>query len=325
MIRFGVIGAGRITRTFADAIKTTDAELYAIASRSQKKADTYKKDLGFTVAYGSYEAMLNDPKVDVVYVATPHGLHYEQMMMILDYNKAILCEKAFTLNEKEAKAVFSKAKAKNVFVMEAMWSRFLPTVQQVLKKVNEGIIGEMIKLEATFFINANSSDDDRIFNINLGGGALLDIGIYPLTFAHLFFGNPTKVMSNVEKHHTGVDITETIHYLYDNSEAVLKASFKKDESLDATLYGKHGKIHMPRFWMMEEAFIYDENDELIETIHFPHQVNGFEYQINEVIKRLTNNEIESKIMPHKTTLEILNQMDALRATWKVTYPNEKKD
>jgi predicted dehydrogenase len=323
MIRFGVIGAGNIARKFCEAANGVEANLYAVASRNIEKAKDYQKTYGFEKAYGSYASMFADPLVDCVYIATPHGLHYEHMMLALDYNKHILCEKAFTLNEKQAKAVLDKAHEKGCFVMEALWTRFIPTMREVQSLVNEGIIGDITKVEANFCFKASKEDDNRLFAPHLGGGALLDIGIYPLTFANLFLGSPKKIESKVAYYHTGVDLSSEIKFIYDNATAHLVSSFDYTLPIDGFIYGTKGYIHMPMFLESKQALIYDETNNLIKEIKQDHIVNGMEYEILEVIKCITDGKLESPIMPHSETLSIMNQMDEIRKQWNLVYPQEK--
>ena len=324
MVKFGVIGAGRIANVFATSMKvTSNGQLQAVASRNLKRAEDFKEKYGFEKAYGSYQALYEDSSVDCIYVATPHGLHYEQMMEILDYGKHILCEKPFTLNHKQAQAVFKKAKEKKLFVMEAMWTRFLPVIKAVKQKVDEGMIGTIKHLEATFHFNPEKNNEDRLFKRELGGGALLDIGIYPITFANLFLGRPNEVSSEVRMYKTGVDLEETITYHYDTAQAVLKASLDKEDKRDAVIIGSKGTIIVPRFWEAQKAMVYDTNNHLLETIEYKHEAAGFEYEIQEVINCIQNGKLESGIMPASETIEILKQMDNLRQSWGLTYPQEK--
>ncbi len=322
MIKFGLIGAGRIAHAFAASIKVTDAKLVAVASRDEKKALVFKEQYNLEKAYGSYEELYNDETINCIYVATPHGLHYEQMLDIIKASKHILCEKAFTLNHKQALDVFKKAKAKNLFVMEAMWTRFLPVIKKVKALIKEGIIGKVETLEACFHFNPEKNERDRLFNPKLGGGALLDIGIYPITLANLILGEPKQIKSKVKRFKTGVDLEETITYHYGHAVAYLSASLDKPEKREAIIKGTKGHIFLPHFWAAEKALVYDEHNQLIKTIEQKHQVMGFEYEINEVIDCLKKGKQESDIMPHKTTIAILKQMDGLRKTWGLSYPQE---
>jgi dihydrodiol dehydrogenase / D-xylose 1-dehydrogenase (NADP) len=323
MIKFGVMGAGNIANKFCEAAKGIGVNLYAVASRDIEKAEAFKNRNGIEKAYGSYTSMLEDPLVDCVYIATPHGLHYEHMMLALEHGKHILCEKAFTLNEKQAKVVLDKAHTKDCFVMEALWTRFLPAIRDVQALVLDGIIGDVIKVEANFGFKASKDDDSRLFAPHLGGGALLDIGIYPLTFADLFLGTPQKIESTVVYYHTGVDLSSEITLSYPNATAHLKFSFDHNLPIESFIRGTNGYIHMPMFIGAEHALIYNQNGTLIKEIKHPHDVNGMEYEILEVIKCIANGRKESYIMPHEKTLSLLNQMDQLRKQWNLIYPQEK--
>ncbi|MGS0973591.1 MAG: Gfo/Idh/MocA family protein [Candidatus Izemoplasmataceae bacterium] len=327
MMKFGVIGAGNIANTFCTAVNEADvdAKLYAIGSRSIEKANQYKETYGFVKAYGSYTELFQDAEIDVIYIATPHGLHYEQMLEILDYKKHILCEKSFTLNHNQAKEIFEKAKKQNVFIMEAVWTRFLPTIKRLQELVKDGLIGDIVKVEADFCFQADKNDENRLFNPSLGGGALLDVGIYPITFANLFMGIPSKMTSKMKKHHTGVDLTEEILFTYPNGEAILNASLAENRPLKGLITGTKGYIDVKNFFYTEQAFIYDQNNNLIKELHFPHEVNGFEYEIKETIDCINQGKLESDVLPHKETLSILKQMDELRASWDFTYPQEKEE
>ncbi|MFU8793502.1 MAG: Gfo/Idh/MocA family protein [Acholeplasmataceae bacterium] len=322
MIAFGVIGAGNIARTFCEAVNGIGGHLYAVASRDIDKAKDYQKTYGFDKAYANYESLLEDPFVDCVYIATPHGLHYEHMMLALDYGKHILCEKAFTLNEKQAKAVLDKAKVKGRFVMEALWTRFLPTVKEVLTLVQDGLIGDIIKVEANFCFKATLGDENRLFAPHLGGGALLDVGIYPLTFADLFLGTPENIESTVDLYHTGVDLSSDIKLTYPHATAHLKASLGYNIPIEGFIYGSKGYIHMPGFFAAQHALIYNRDNELIKEIKHPHMVNGMEYEILETINCILNHQLESPLMTHDKTLEMMRLMDTLRNQWSLKYPQE---
>ncbi len=323
MIKFGIIGAGNIAHTFAEALSATEGEAYAVASRNMAKAEAFKDKHQFKKAYDSYQDLYQDEAVDCVYIATPHGLHYEHMMEALDYNKPIICEKAFTLNSVQAQAVYDKAHQRGVFVLEAMWTRFLPTIQAVVKAVNDGVIGDVVELNANFHFQPDKHDEHRLFNPALGGGALLDIGIYPITLANLILGEPTTITSEVTFYHTGTDLEETITYHYENATATLSASLDKPVNRDAIIKGTKGIIKLPRFWASEHAHIYDLNNQHINTIAYPHDVNGFEYQIRAVIDCLKAGKLESHIMPASTSIAVLKQMDALRKDWQMRYPQEE--
>ncbi|QWC00583.1 Gfo/Idh/MocA family oxidoreductase [Mycoplasmatota bacterium] len=326
MIKIGVIGAGNIAQKFSEAVKESklvDGELYAVASRNLEKAEKFKNNYNFLKAYGSYEELYQDPNVDLVYIAVPHAFHYDQMMKALDYSKNILCEKPFTINAELAKKVFKKAKEKQVFVMEAMWTRFLPVIQEVQKEIENNLIGDINLLESDFCFYPNKAIDHRLYQPKLGGGALLDVGIYPITFANIFMGSPKKITSTVEMYETGVDATENIIYHYEHGKAILNASIVKEKPLLATIVGNKGKIIVEGLHETESAKVYDKNDKLIKDIKIQHDTNGFEYEIKEAIDCIKANKLESDIVSHQVTISVLEQMDQIRKDWNFQYPIEK--
>ncbi len=324
MVRFGVLGAGSIAHAFCKAALSTEGILQAIASSSIERANAFVEEYGFVSAYDDYEALMKDDQVDCVYIATPHSFHYEQMLECLENNKNILCEKSFTLNAKQAEHIFALAKEKSLFVMEAMWTRFLPVIKELLEYVNCGEFGEIIKIESGFGFDVSNLSRPRLKDLELGGGALLDVGIYPITIANLFLGKPKSIRSKVEFFDTGVDSSEKITYVYDNAKCTLLASFEENLGSYTWIYGTKYKALIPFFHGAEEAFIYDETAEMIKTIEYPHEVNGLEYEIMEVISCLENGRLESLIMTPETTVEILRQMDEIRSSWNLVYPGESE-
>ena len=324
MVKFGIIGAGDIANVFAEALNAMGGEAYAVASRDYHKATEFKQRHGFTKAYGSYEAMLEDPEVDCVYIATPHALHETHMMLALSYDKHVLCEKPFTLNEAQAQSVFRMAKEKKRFVMEAMWTRFLPVIKALQQLINSGVIGDVTKITCDFCFDLlqGKAPKSRLLDLELGAGALLDIGIYNITFATLFLGLPQRVESRVVLHAHGMDETDDITFYYPNAVAHLYASISEYKPTDGFIYGTKGRIKVFDFFRTEKAEVYDLSGNLIQTIAHPHMRNGFEYEILEVIECINHGKLESDVMSHQESRNILKLMDALRADWNLTYPNE---
>ena len=324
MIRFGVIGAGRIARIFCNAVNGIKGNLYAIASRDLSRAAEYMETYGFEEAYDSYELMMKDPKVDCVYIATPHGLHYDHMMLALTHHKHVICEKPFTLNEKEALEVLKLAKKNKCFVMEAMWTRFLPTILEVQELINQGIIGEIEKIEVAFGFDVGPRRVGRLFDPLMGGGALLDIGVYSLTFAHIFLGSPLSFETKASLNYNNFDLSNESIFYYEKAKAYI--SSRLDQELDNTgyIYGTKGYIKVDHFWQTEKAFVYNLEHQLIKEISYPHQINGFEYEIKAAIQSMENKQLECPKMPHHITLEIMHQMDLLRKEWNLSFPTEKE-
>jgi len=322
VIKFGVLGAGRIARTFSDSVNGIHETLYGIASRDLLRAEQFQSEYGFVKAYGSYEELLDDPNIDCVYIATPHGLHFEQMKMCLEKGKHILCEKSFTLNLDQAKIILEMAEAKNLFVMEAMWTRFLPTIQEVCKMIQNDAIGDIFQIDASFGFETATSTKDRLFNPELGGGSLLDIGIYPITLANLLLGVPDSFETLSSFYASGVDTSAKITYFYPEAEAILNISFLDNLGNDAYIYGTKGYFHIPNFHACEFATLYNNNHKVVKMIEHKHIINGFEYEIFEAIRCIKKKLIESPLMKHEDTLEIMRQMDEIRKSWNFKYPQE---
>lgn len=324
MLRFGIIGAGKIAHRFAQAAIGVNETIQAIASRDQSHAIAFQEQYHIPSAYGNYLELFQDPLVDIVYIATPHGFHFEHMMAALEHDKHVLCEKAFTLNQKQAKQVFELANKKKRFCMEAMWTRFLPVIQEAKSWVNQDLIGEIIQIDATFAFPAHLHPESRLIDPHLGGGALLDIGIYPITIANLFLGKPLTIESTCKKAESGVDLANQITFTYPQAEANLISSFVDEECVEAFIYGTKGYIQIPSFHGAQTAMLFDRNHKIIKEFEHKHLVNGLEYEIFETVRQIKKKALESPLMSQEDTLEILRQMDEIRASWDLKYPQESK-
>jgi predicted dehydrogenase len=322
MVKFGIIGAGKIAHQFTKALLGINEYLYAVASRDLGRAMEFAQIYDIEKYYGSYEELLKDPEVQCVYIATPMSEHYKNMLDCLYAGKHVICEKTFTLNYKEAKIVCNLAKEKGLFLMEAMWTRFLPTIQEVQKVINEGMIGDIVQIESFINLRLDLPLESRIFSKALGGGALLDVGVYPINMANLFLGIPDSFDTEVKFAKTGVDSEEKITYFYPHSHATLYASVINNDKKDTYIYGTKGYVHIPGFWSTETAIVFNNHHKIIKEIEHKHIVNGMEYEIFEAVKCIKKKLIESPIMPHKTTLDIMRQMDEIRKSWDLVYPTE---
>lgn len=323
-VRFGILGAGKIAHKFAEAIRGIGGVPAAVASREKDRAEAFGDRYGIASRYGSYAELLADPRIECVYVATPHGLHREHMLACLEAGKPVLCEKAFTLDLREAEEVFTLAEAKGLFVMEAMWTHFLPVIREARTAVQNGEIGKVVSLTANFAFLGNRNPAGRLLDPALGGGALLDIGIYPITLANLFLGIPETIRAEARFAATGVDVDETITYGYPDAEALLRASFLKIRSRTAHIRGTEGSLVLPAFWAAERADIRDVSGHLRRRIVSPHLVNGMEFEITEAARCLREGRKESPLMPWSETREILRQMDEIRGLWNFRYPRENR-
>ncbi len=324
MVRFGVLGAGSIAHAFSKAVKATDGILQAIASSSLERAQTFVEEYGYDHCFDDYEKLMLDDTVDCIYIATANAYHYQHIIDSLRQGKHVLCEKSFTLNHRQAKEVFTLAREKGLFVMEAMWTRFLPVIQELHARVTNGDLGEITAVESAFGFDISTFTRPRLKDPQQGGGALLDIGVYTVTMANIFLGRPLKFKSKVDFFDTGVDSSAEIIYRYPNAKAKLIMSFEENIGSYTWIHGTKGKAFIPVFQAADEVLIYDLSGEISDTINYPHQVNGLEYEIMEVIRSIENHQQESKIMPASETVEILRQMDLIRASWNLVYPDESK-
>lgn len=321
--KFGVIGLGWIANEFCEALSIIPmTELHAVASRSKEKAIKFKEKHNAVKAYGSYEELYNDEEIDIVYVATPMAMHFQNMLDIIDSGKHILCEKSFTLNSKEAKIIKDKAHQKNLFVMEALWTRFNPTIKTIQEIVLSGEIGDVERIDVEFSIYRDFDKTSRIFSNELGGGALLDVGIYPITFTDIFIGlNPLEIDSSAELAPTGVDQDCEVRLNYGNKTAKLIFGTKRKGENYATIYGTQGRIVVKDFWSTQNAEVHLKNG-LMRTINIKFIRNGLEYQVMHMIGRLEQGKLESDIMPLSKTIEVMKFMDSLRNEWGVRYKSE---
>jgi predicted dehydrogenase len=322
-VRWGILGTGRIAKQFAEGLRSLpDAELVAVGSRAQATADSFAKDFTVPFRHASYAALVNDPKVDAVYVATPHSLHAENTLLALEAGKPVLCEKPFTINAPQAEKVIQTARSKKILVMEAMWSRFLPSIHRLRELLAEGVIGEPRMLTADFGFKA-SHDKGRLFDPALGGGALLDVGIYPVSFASMLFGPPAKVTGQAELGATGVDEQAAMVLSHAKGElSVLHTSIRANTFQDATILGTKGriKLHTP-WWKASDLTLYlDEGGE--ELFEFPYTSNGFQFEAAAFMECLREGKLESEVMPLDETLSIMKTLDTLRSQWGLKYPME---
>lgn len=322
--RWGILGLGNIARKFADGLKSVPgAELAAVGSRTQEKADKFGDQFGATRRYGSYEALAADPGVDAVYIASPHPMHKDDSLLCLDHGKAVLCEKPFTINADEAAQVIRVAREKNIFLMEAMWTRFTPLMGQVRELVRDGAIGDVRMIQADFGFRAGFNPESRLFAPALGGGALLDVGVYPLSFASMLLGTPVHVTGTAHLAESGVDDNAAMVLRYPKGEvAVLATSVNINTPQAAMILGTEGRIHIhPPFWI-PKTLTLSRSGKDDEPIELPYEGNGYNYEAQEVARCMGQGLTESPIMPLDESLEIMKTMDALRAQWGVKYPME---
>ena len=326
--RWGILGTGNIAAKFATCLAVCDnAILHAVGSRSQESADTFGNRFKAPVRHASYEALAEDPDVDVVYIATPHALHKENAIRCLRAGKAVLCEKPLTLNLREAEEIVAVARETGCFLMEGMWTRFFPAIQQVEQWIAAGAIGEPRMVQSSFGFRMEYSGRGRLWDPALGGGSLLDVGIYPITIASIAFQDPpASICGAAHLSDRGVDEQAAFVLKFIGGRlAVLSSAIRTRTNWDSYIYGESGmiKIHSP-FWSPEKATLLPAEgaDRPEETFEQPMESLGFEYEIREVMRCLDAGLVECPAMPHRRTLEIMGTMDMLREQWDMAYPGE---
>lgn len=323
-MKLGILGTGYIAEMVAPALAALpEITCYAAASRTPGKAEAFAREHGFEKACTSYEEMLSDPEVELVYVATPHSHHFEHMMLCLEYGKHVICEKAFTLNARQAEAVFAAAKQKGLYVAEAIWTRYMPSRQMLNELLCSGIIGKPNTLTAN--LSYPISGVRRIYDPALAGGALLDIGVYGLNFALMHFGGDiARVESSVSKMETGVDGMETITLFYrDGRMAVLTHSVYCRSDRMGCIHGDKGYVVVENINNPQSIRVFDLQDRLLARYDVPEQINGYEYEFREAVRCIGEGKTQPDSMPHGDTLEVMELMDGLRRQWGVVYPQEQ--
>jgi len=357
---WGIIGTGYAANLFAYGLRfSPNANLLAVASRTIDKAKEFCKTYKINNAYGSYEELVNDKAIDIVYIATPHVMHKENSILSLKAGKSILCEKPFTVNTKEAKEVISLARQKNLFCMEAMWTRFLPITQKVNNIIREGQLGDVKLIIANFGNKVKNDPNNRFFSLKLGGGALLDLGVYLISLASMIFGKPTDVQSSATIGTTGIDEQSSYILKYSKGQqAILTSSLLVNGTNDALIIGTRRilHIHAPIYSPIELNIIKNESNQFSDFTHKQNKLkdslqnmpviryilkkgmnlitnnskkiilqfrgNGYNYEADEVMRSLALEERESRFLPLDETIAIIETMDTIRSQWNLKYPIE---
>ena len=316
------MGLGKIAHKFASDLQlSNEAILYGVASRSNDKAAIFGKTFNATMVYDSYEQLASDPEIDVIYIATPHVFHYEHTLLCLNNNKNVLCEKPLGMNKKEVLAMQNTAQSKHLFLMQGLWTRFIPATEKLLQLLSAHVIGDLIFMKADFGFKGNTNPAERIYNKNLGGGSLLDIGIYPLYLSLITLGYPTTIKAMARKSDTGVDTFCSILLDYQNREkAMLESTIEINTPTEAVIYGKKGiiKLHT-RFHHSEKISLY-QNGELKEVFDIKYRGEGYIHEIEEVNNCLQNNQLESQKLSHKLNLQLITLLDEVRYKIGLHYP-----
>ena len=314
-VRWGILGTGGIADTFAGDLPLVEgAELAAVGSRRLETARAFAERHGATRAHGSWADLAADPDVDVIYVATPHAAHYAAAMTCLAGGKAVLCEKPITLDHASAARLVEEARTRNLFLMEAMWMRCNPAIRAVARAVAEGAIGEVSVVTADFGLQGPFPPAHRLRDPALGGGALLDLGVYPLNLAHLILGTPAAVRSWAYLTPEGADETTGVLLGYESGAvAALTCGINGATANRASITGTEGRIDLPEGFYVPRAYTMTRAGREPEIVEFPFPGRGYQYEAAEVQRCLAAGETESPLIPHGTTLDIMTLMDEIRA------------
>lgn len=323
-VRWGILATGGIARLMTKDLLAHGHRITAAGSRSAQNAQTFAKEFGIDRAHGSYDALVSDPEVDVVYVATPHNLHVVNTVAALENGKHVLVEKAFTLNAVEARRIAELARGRGLLVLEAMWTRFLPHMRFVREVVKSGQIGDVQSLHADHTQKLSSDPRHRLNDPTLAGGALLDLGVYPLSFAHDLLGLPTDVVARGTLKESGVD--GSVATIMNHEGGAISTTYCSSESRGpnrAVVLGTKGRVEIASVWYTPAPVtVYDADDRVIDTFQQPVSGRGMQYEAAEVERLLTAGESESPLMTLDESVAVMATMDKVRAAIGVRYPGE---
>lgn len=318
--KWGILGPGKIANKFAQDILLSEGSIfYSVASRDFDRAKEFAEKYQAVKYYGSYEELADDRDVDVVYIASPHKFHFEHSMMCLQKGKAVLCEKPIGMNAKELAIMIETSRKNNLFLMEGMWTRFIPATEKLISLLDDNVIGDILFMHADFGFKATIDPEGRLFNKELGGGSLLDIGIYPVYLSLLCLGMPVDIKAMARMTSTGVDSYCSVLFDFDQSaKAILESTFETTTPTEAILYGTEGILKLHNRFHHTQKITLSKN-ELNTCFDIPYLGNGYIHQIEEVNHCLQNNQIESPKHPLKMSLELLSLLDRIRMEVGLSY------
>ena len=322
-MKFSILAPGGIANALAKAVQGTEGvEAYAVASRSYERAAAFAEKWGFAKAYGSYEEMLEDPEVELVYVATPHSHHYQYAKMCLEHGKHVLVEKAFTVSAAQAKELVALSEEKHLLLAEAIWTRYMPSRKMIDEVVESGVIGQVTSLTAN--LGYPLAQVERLQNPELAGGALLDLGVYPINFALMtFHGKVAKVDTTAIMSPKGVDWMNSMTLTFDDGRmAVLHSNMLAQLDREGVIYGDQGFIKVHNINNCEKIQVFNLDREMTAEYIVPEQINGYEYEVQACKRAIENGAVECEEMPHSETIRVMELMDQIRGQWNLHFPCE---
>lgn len=323
-LKVGILGAGHIAQKMATTLMgMKEAELYAVAARELSRAEQFANEFHAQKAYGNYEALADDPDIDLIYIATPHSHHFGPARMCLLKGKPVLCEKAFTANAREAEELIRIAQEKQVFLAEAIWTRYMPFSRTIRELTESGIIGKPMMLTAS--LGYPIAHKERIVRLELCGGALYDLGVYPINFALMTFGNDLeKITSTCMKNEAGVDMQNSITFTYrDGRMAVMQTTAFCASDRQGIISGDKGYLVIDNINNPQQAVVYNTDHQETGRYTCPPQITGFEYQVLEAAEAIRQGAIEPASMPHAETLRVMRMLDSLRKEWGIRFPMDE--
>jgi predicted dehydrogenase len=318
---WAILGCGKIAKKFALELKLLpNANLYAAASRNQENVQTFAHEFGVQKAYTSYQEMAEDPLVDIVYIATPHSHHLQHTLLCLNNKKAVLCEKAFAINTNEVLQMVAASKTNNTFLMEAFWELFRPKFNKVLALIKQENLGKLKMVKSDFSFMGDYNPNSRLYNLNLGGGSLLDIGIYPVFTSLMLLGEPTQINTIPQFSPTGSEESITIFLTYNNgATAILNSSFKSEYKNDVELIFENGYIKYDRF--SSDPILLQTTTKNQQISFNPGPNLGYQFEAIHVMDCLDQHRIESPILPLSTSIKLMRILDAIRNDAGIVFPN----
>lgn len=324
-IRFGIVGTGNIAHRFAQAIANVpQAELAAVASRTQESAHVFAEEFRIPARFGSYEAMAASDCMDAAYIAVPHALHKSCSMLMMEHGKHVLCEKPMAVNAREAEEMFACSQKNQVFLMEAMWARLVPGTVYLLQQIADGLLGEIRAVEGKFCYTLDADEmEHHVLKAENGGGSLLDVGIYGLSFASWYLGKSVRSIQSAAELYRGVDSHTCMLLQFENGAiADLSSAVLLRKSNEGYIYGTKGYVRLERFYAPQNIEVHPLSGEPY-TISVPYRGNGFEEQIAHVCDCIAQGMKQSPVITPEQTLYIAKQMDTIRRQIGVVYPQDK--
>ncbi len=323
-MKFAILAPGKIANSMAKAVSGIEKiECYAVASRDQERADIFAEKWGFEKAYGSYEAMVEDPQVELVYVASPHSHHYEHAKLCLEHGKHVLVEKAFTVNAQQAEELIRLSREKHLLLAEAIWTRYMPSRNMINEILASGVLGKVTSLTAN--LGYILPHVERMQNPELAGGALLDLGVYPINFALMAFqGEVKEVHAAAVMSPKGVDWVNSMTFIFEDGKmAVLHSDMLAQTDRQGVISGDKGYLEVQNINNCEEIRVFDLDRKMTACYHVPEQINGYEYEVLSCIKAIEEEKVECPEMPHSETLRVMKLLDGIRRQWGMVFPCEE--